>query len=126
MNFSPSTIEDIIKGISDGGFDPHSTGAVTEAAKQVQLQRARSAEDAKTIAHAWARFYETPDGRMALDQLFDTTLRRTAYFAQLGIPLDQVALYGALREGQNGVAQMIARLISIGRGDDQQVKPRET
>jgi hypothetical protein len=77
------------------------------------------------LPSAWAKFAATPAGAEALDAMFEKTHRRVTFFVQLGLPMDQTAMWGAFREGQKALAQEIARLIAIGRGD-RPPKTRET
>lgn len=121
----PNDIESIINGVSGGDFDVFA-GVAPEMARKLQLQQARDEEERQTVAAAWARFYEDPAGRKALEALFDTTLRRATYFAALGTDALQIAVYGSFREGQNSVAHEIARQISRGLADDKGPTPRET
>lgn len=93
--------------------------------KRIELQGARTEEDRRTVAAAWAAFAATPAGRMALDALFDTTLRRTVYFVNLGQEPGAMAMWGAFREGQNAVAHEIARQVALGREAEDQPKPRD-
>lgn len=117
------SIEDLIEGAAAGGHEWFS--AVDERIRsKLELKQAKDSEDAKTIAAAWARFADEPDGRKALERLFDTTLRRTVFFVQLGLDPQSMAVFGAFREGQNAVAYEIAR--QIGLGNAEAVTPRET
>lgn len=93
--------------------------------KRIELRDAATAEDRKTIAAAWAEFAATPGGRKAIDALFDTTLRRTVYFVNLGQEPGAMAMWGCFREGQNAVAQAIAVQIALGRDSKEQPKPRD-
>lgn len=119
----PQSIENIIAGAAKGGWDWFEQADPAVAAA-LNVDQAKAAEDAKSVASAWARFYRSPDGRKALDLLFDTTLRRTVFFAQLGLDPMSMAVFGAFREGQNALAHEIAR--QIGLGNAERVKPRET
>lgn len=93
--------------------------------KRVELDLAKRTADQQTIAGAWARFVASPDGRMALEALFDTTLRRTVYFVNLGQDMAAMATWGAFREGQNSLAQAIAAKIAEGQNTDDKPKPRD-
>jgi hypothetical protein len=88
-------------------------GVDPRIAKQEQeLERQR-------ISSAAARIFSTPEGELVLDAILDKTLRRTCYFAMLGIDPGQVAMFGAFREGQNALVTEILRLIAEGRGEPQ-------
>lgn len=117
------SIESLLANAAGGGWDWFQ-GAESKIRQAIELDQAKREEDARTIASAWADFYATPGGRMALELLFDTTLRRTVFFVSLGLPSDQAAAFGFFREGQNAVAQEIARQISAGLGET--TKPRDT
>lgn len=120
---SPQQFEQIISGASTAGWDwfQKADQGVQQA---LDVQQSKDGEDNRAIASAWARFADSPDGRKALERLFDTTLRRTVYFAQLGIDLQSMAVFGAFREGQNALAHEIARQISLGNAEA--IKPRDT
>ncbi len=91
--------------------------------EQLEISQTRNVEDGKAIARAWARFARSPDGKKALEALFDKTLRRTVFFTQLGLDPASMANWGAFREGQNALAHEIAR--QIGLGNAEKVKPRD-
>lgn len=120
---SAQDFQSIVSGASGAGWDWFDqVDAKTKAA--VDVSQSKGAEDDKTIALAWARFARSPDGRKAIERLFDTTLRRTVYFISLGIDPASMTAFGCFREGQNALAHEIAR--QIGRGNAERVKPRET
>src|SRR5947209_2318352 len=53
--------------------------------------------------------------RELMDYLLDVTHRRAMHIAQLGLPMDQAYAYGAFREGQNSVVEMVLKMIAEGR-----------
>ncbi|TCT34644.1 hypothetical protein [Martelella mediterranea] len=118
----PQDIEGIISGAASGGWDWFEQ-ADEKTQQALKIQQEKDAEDARAIASAWARFYNSPDGRKALESMFDVTLRRAVYFATAGWDPATMATYGAFREGQNSLAQEIARQISLGEGEA--IKPRD-
>lgn len=115
-------MEHLIQDAAKGGWDWFD-GADEKVKAALETRQKRSSEDSRAIASAWAGFAETAGGRKALDALFDTTLRRTVYFASLGLDIQSMAVFGAFREGQNALAQEIAR--QIARGRNEEAKPRE-
>ncbi|MFN7125285.1 MAG: hypothetical protein ACK4M8_05340 [Allorhizobium sp.] len=117
------SIESLIEGAAAGGHEWFD-GVDERIRSKLDLQQAKDSEDAKAIASAWARFADSADGRKALERLFDTTLRRTVFFVQLGLDPQSMTTFGAFREGQNAVAYEIAR--QIGLGNAEAVTPRET
>lgn len=121
----PGDLERIIGAAAAGGWDWFDQIPDTKVRAALELKRAKTAEDRRTIAAAWAEFAATPGGRMALQALFDATLNRTVFFVGLGTDAQSMAMFGAFREGQNALAQEIARQIAAGREDDPP-KPRET
>ncbi len=121
----PGDLEKVLAQAATGGWDWFEQIADPKMKARVELAMAKQSEDARTIAGAWARFAATPDGAKALDALFATTLLRTVYFVGLGTDALQVAQFGAFREGQNALAQEIARQVVKGRETDEQLKPRE-
>lgn len=119
----PQSFQNLIENAAGGGHEWFDQ--VDEKLRsKLNLQQAKESEDAKAIASAWARFADSPDGRKALERLFDMTLRRTVFFVQLGLDAHSMATFGAFREGQNAVAYEIAR--QIGLGNAEAVPPRET
>ena len=80
-------------------------------AKQAALAEEKSKRLALEAAVLWQH---NPGFRDIMEFIFDQTLRRPAYVAQLGLPMDQAYGYGAFREGQNAVADMIAKMIATG------------
>ncbi|MBL4693517.1 MAG: hypothetical protein JKY92_09345 [Magnetovibrio sp.] len=115
--------EKIVSGAAQAGWDwfDQFDGDIKE---KVKLDQERSEEDRKAIASAWSDFAKTSAGEKAIDALFDATLRRTVYFTSLGVDPLSVAQFGAFREGQNSVAQTIALMIALGRGE--KIKGRDT
>lgn len=87
-----------------------------QALDQIKAATERQKEKQRKIARAWADFYETPGGRAALQQLFDATLNTQVYLTGMGLGADQVGIYGATREGQNKIADIIAQMIAAGLG----------
>lgn len=121
----PNSLEQILQSAKSQGWDFFDQIADPEIRKRVELAQAKRSEDQKTIAGAWARFAATPDGRMALEAMFDTTLRRTVYFVNLGQDAQAMAMWGAFREGQNALAQAIALKIAEGQDAEEKPKPRD-
>lgn len=121
--FSPQDLQEVISGASQGGWEWFEQ-ADPSLKRAMDIQQERDSEDAKAIARAWARFARSSDGKKALERLFDTTLRRTVFFVQLGLDPMSMAVFGAFREGQNALAHEIARQISL--GNQEAIKPRET
>lgn len=115
-------IESLISGAAGAGWEWFQQ-APENVRDKIALNREQSTEDGKAIARAWADFYQTPGGRKALELMFDTTLRRTVFFATLGVDFQSMAAFGAFREGQNALAHEIARQIGLGLQED--VKPRD-
>ena len=85
----------------------------------VGLERALSEEDAKAINSAWAKFYETPDGKKAIEELFGQTLFRQVYLTAMNLTPEQCGHWGAFREGQNSIADVIRQRIQRGQGRTQ-------
>jgi expansin (peptidoglycan-binding protein) len=119
----PNSMQDIISSAASGGWDWFEK-ADPSIRKALDVQQERASADAQAVSAAWARFYLSPDGQKALETLFNTTLRRTVFFAALGLDPMSMAVFGAMREGQNAVAHEIAR--QIGLGMNEAVKPRDT
>ena len=118
----PNALHDIIANAGKAGWEWFEQ-APEAVRRQLQVDQSRTSENAHAIASAWARFYRSADGRKALDALFDSTLRRTVFFTQLGLDPASMANWGAFREGQNALAHEIARQISL--GEKERLKPRD-
>jgi hypothetical protein len=121
----PISLEDIVGDAAKGGWEWFDQ-VDPRIRELVQVKKDLAREEARIVAGAWARFAETPGGRKALEALFDSTLRRTVFFVQLGDDVNPHNKWGNFREGQNAVAFEIARQIAAGRGDKRKPKPRET
>lgn len=119
---TPNAFENIIASAKQGDWG-FFEGVDAEIARRMDIDQSKGSEDAELIARAWARFASTPDGFKALEKLFDTTLRRTVYMVNLGQDMAAMAMWGAFREGQNALAQEIARQIARGQSED--LKPRD-
>lgn len=119
---TPNSMEDILAHAAKGGWDFFDR-LPSDLQKRVSPEQVRDEETAKLIASAWARFARSSDGRKAMEALFDATLRRTVYFVNLGQDAQSMAMWGAFREGQNALAQEIAR--QIARGQREKLKPRD-
>lgn len=100
-------------------------GVSDEVKRRTELAQAKSEEERRVIAGAWAHFAATPDGARALQLLFDSTLNRTVFFVNLGQNAEAMAMWGCFREGQNALAHEIARQVAIGRAEEELPKPRE-
>jgi glycine betaine/choline ABC-type transport system substrate-binding protein len=118
----PNTLEDIIHSAGQSGWEwfEQAPQAVRD---QMETRQKLAQEDARVVARAWAEFYSSPDGRKALDFMFDMTLRRTVFFATMGADMQSMAAFGAFREGQNALAHEIARQIGLGLREE--TKPRD-
>lgn len=118
----PNSLEDIIAAAGASGWEWFE--AAPKAVKdQFEKRQQLAVEEARAVGRAWAEFYNSPGGRRALEHMFDTTLRRTVFFATMGVDMQSMATFGAFREGQNALAHEIARQINIGLAEE--VKPRD-
>jgi len=123
---TPNSMQDILKQAGAGGwdfFDMLPADIRNGIERRVSVEQKHDEEKGKIIASAWARFFRSSDGKMALEAMFDVTLRRTTYFVNLGQDAQAMAMWGAFREGQNALAQEIAR--QIARGQAEKIKPRD-
>lgn len=121
----PYSLEQILKNAGAEHAELFANIVDPKVLERIKLAEAKRAEDRTTIDGAWARFAASPDGRMALEELFDTTLRRTVYMVNLGQDAQAMAMWGAFREGQNSLAQGIAVKIATGQNSDDKPKPRD-
>lgn len=108
-----SEVEKLIEEAGKGGwrwFDK----AQSQIDKQINPGRKAanlSKEDATTIRGAWKRFYHSPDGRKALDELCRRTTRQPLVQIHHCQSAEQAGLNAAYREGQNDVMLGILRII---------------
>lgn len=98
-----SMFEALDPAVKDG-VDPR----IAEQEQELERQR---------ICAAAAKIFSTPEGELVLETILDKTLRRTTYFAMLGMDPGSVAMFGAFREGQNALVTEILRLVAEGRGE---------
>ena len=82
--------------------------------KFIDAKRAEAEAESRAHQLAWARFAATTDGRAALEAMLDQTLRRGVYSYVPGATMDQTAMHGVFREGQNSLANEIMRMIALG------------
>lgn len=117
------SFQDLIGGAAQGGWDWFDR-ADGEIQKRLDVRRDLEGEDAKAVARAWAEFSRTPGGEKALLALFNSTIRRTVFFVNLGLDPMSMAVFGAFREGQNALAEEIKRQIFKGLNEEAP-KPRD-
>ncbi len=121
---APLSFEDILSAARSGGWDMFED-IDPRIRKAIGLKQALDSDRAKQVAAGWAKMAADPDQRAALEELFNSTVRRATFFVQLGLTADQVGTFGAFREGQNAVAWEIARQVAAGLGEPLP-KPRDT
>lgn len=121
------TIEDLIRLVQTGSnrgwefldrLDP-------QIRARIEPELGRIEADRQTVAQAWARFADSPDGALAIQALLDTTLFRTVWFVDLGTDAAAMTAFGTFREGQNALAHAIVRQIAAGRNAEAHPKPRD-
>lgn len=88
-------------------FDSPAQADATEA-KRLNESANRTAETAAALYAA------SPEFRLILEWMLDVTLRRAAFIARLGLPMDHAYGYGCFREGQNAMTAAVLKLIAIG------------
>lgn len=118
----PNSLEDIIAAAGASGWEWFES-APKAVKDQFEKRQQLAGEEARAVASAWAEFYNSAGGRKALDHMFNSTLRRTVFFATMGVDMASMATFGAFREGQNALAHEIARQIGIGLREE--TKPRD-
>lgn len=108
------SIEDLIRGAQSGGwewfkkFDEQMNARISGDRKPPDP----GPDQAEAIRAAWKAFAQSEGGKLALQDLCDRTLNRATFLTHLGLPADQLAIYGAAREGQNAIVLAILRIIS--------------
>lgn len=113
MNEIGMSGDDLIASADPGegwGFfhHKHDPGLADKAAKLADERANRLALIASVM------WQHDPNFRDIIDFIFTQTLRRPTCVAQLGLPMDQAYGYGAFREGQNSVAEMLRQMIARG------------
>jgi hypothetical protein len=68
----------------------------------------------RTAETAAALYAASPEFRQILEWMLDVTVRRAAWIARLGLPMDQAYAYGCFREGQNAMTAAVLKLIATG------------
>ena len=82
---------------------------------QPDTETKRVIEVGKRTAETAAALYAgSPEFRVVLEWMLDVTLRRAAFVARLGLPMDQAYGFGCFREGQNALAAALLKLIAEG------------
>jgi hypothetical protein len=105
-------IEDTIRNAADNGWEffehpaDHKALDARRLAEQSRIQR---------LAAIAATMMTIPEFVELYDYLHDMTLRRAAWVAQLGLPMDHAYGYGTFREGQNSIVFILGKLIAEGR-----------
>lgn len=118
------SLEDIIAQAAGAGWDWFD-GIDPRIRKAVELKQAENTDRARQVNAGWAKMMADPDGRVALEEMFSTTIRRASFMVQLGLTSDQIGVFGSFREGQNALAWAIARHVAAGQGKPLP-KPRDT
>lgn len=119
---TPLSLEQIISQANGAGWE-FLEGLPDDIRRRLEVKKSESEHEARAIARAWADFYQTPGGAKALEHLFGSTLRRTVFFVNLGQEPLAMGVFGAFREGQNALAQEIARQINKGLAEP--TEPRD-
>jgi len=105
--------EDLMKSAGSAGWD-----WFDEAQKKIDARinpgrksQTLSTEDGKTIRAAWKRFFHSPDGRKALEDLAQRTTNQPLVQIHHCQSAEQAGMNAAYREGQNNVMLAILRII---------------
>jgi hypothetical protein len=124
MSLDAFTLENWISQAGTAGWDWFK-GAPGRTQEQLDAAKAKAQADIEMIAGAWRDFANTEPGRRALQALIDGTLNKTVSPMGMGLTMEQAALFGAAREGQNNIVWLITKLIAHGRDPQDQPKSRE-
>ena len=89
------------------------TGDSDEFARLVKVQT----EEIRRVRAAAARIFDTEDGRLVLEALCDSTLRRPTFITHVNMPADRGYAFGCFREGMNAAVFAILRAIAEGRDE---------
>lgn len=93
MNY-PGDLERILAGAAGDGWNMIEQVADPKIQERLKLVMAKRDEDAQSHRPGVGAVCSSPDGAMALDALFSTTLLRTVYFVGLGTDAAQAAQFG--------------------------------
>jgi hypothetical protein len=117
MSVEAGSIEAHIRDLASGGWEALDAFLDRDPVAKATSTRdtGLTDDDKRDIQTAWAAFAATPGGHKALQALVDRTLNRTVYYSHLGLPLEQIAIYGAGRESQNFIVQLILNMIRLAR-----------
>jgi hypothetical protein len=123
--FVPDTpsVEDIMKSLGQGWDGLGGSGANDELKSNALAKSAQAQED---LRRAYVALFNSPFAAIVLEDLLDQTFRRSSFVAVTPqgphLSLEQHAIYGLVRSGQNALMTYIAAMILQG----QQLPPPET
>lgn len=107
-------IEKLLRSAGDNGWEFFEGLLGTDAKRATSVSPEQIAR-AEKLAHVWATFYGSEDGRLAIEHLIEITLGRPTFIAQLGLPMDAAYGHGCQREGQNAIVFTVLKMIAEGR-----------
>ena len=115
----PPTSERFLQSLlgSDTGGWEFLNGGVKDPVEIAQ-DREKEAEERARLAAAAAKVFNSDEGKLVLDAFVERTLLRVSFYSQLGLPADQVGVWGAFREGQNAFVYELLKLIAEGNGEE--------
>jgi hypothetical protein len=105
------SLESALDRAMESGWDFFEVPGVSERRESEQLQAAAN----RTAEAAAALYAGSVEFRLVLEWMLDVSLRRAAYIARLGFPIDQAYGYGCFREGQNAMTAALLKLIAQGQ-----------
>jgi hypothetical protein len=107
-------LEKLVKSAGNNGWEFFEGLLGTDSKRPTSVDPAQLVR-AEKLAHVWAQFYATDDGKLAIDHLIEITLGRPTFVAQLGLAMDEAYGHGCQREGQNAIVYMLLKMIAEGR-----------
>jgi len=123
MNDRPEaepTLKSAIDAAMEMGWEFFET---PQANAESEAKRLREAAQ-RTAELAAALYATSAEFRTVLEWMLDVSLRRAAFVARLGLPMDQAYGFGCFREGQNAMTAALLKLIAEG-SKRQAPRPRE-
>lgn len=103
--------EDVLAGILQGTGEGYSSMFQSPAA----LALSDTQKKAQELKRSYAQFAASPAGEKILEDLLDQSLRRGVKHPDTGAGIEQEALYGRERHGQNAMIIYILSMIEAGR-----------
>ncbi len=121
------SFEKLIESAKDGGwgFLDQVEEKLSDVLGKGSVAGKQNEEDHRAIVSAFQQFAATSGGAKAMQWLVDQTINKTVFITHLGYSAEQVAIFGAHREGANQLVWQILKLLAEDTSEENQPKTRE-